>query len=78
MGGFVVEILPSLSKPAPGLWLVERRGRWSVVSAFGDARVFATEDEARAAADKYCRGIRGVNYRIVRDEPSLRRSTRSE
>jgi hypothetical protein len=64
MSGFVVEILSSLSQPAPGLWLADRGGHWIVVSVFEDARVFETEDAARVAAEDY-RRISRDTYRIV-------------
>jgi hypothetical protein len=65
VSGFVVEIFSSLSEPAPGWWLAERDGRWCVVSDVRLARHFATEDEARAAADEYRRENESINYRIV-------------
>jgi len=53
MSGFVVEIFSSASKPGdPRVWFAELDGQPCVVSAFGLARIFATRDEARAAAGR--------------------------
>ena len=65
MSGFVVEIFSSASKPGdPRVWFAEVDGQPCVVSAFGLARIFATRDEARAAAEEYRRKFL-VQYNIA-------------
>jgi|HubBroStandDraft_6_1064221.scaffolds.fasta_scaffold06440_7 hypothetical protein len=66
MSGFLVEIFSSLSEPAPGLLLAEINGHQCLVSTVNQAQVFETEDEVRSAADRYCRAVGCVNFRLVR------------